>query len=370
MAAAALPAPHDVDLTSTACDDDGGGGSGESSSSSSAGSRKRKRVDWNVKKHTARLRIAASDVAAVCGMHPHQSSRAAVVERSIQYLYQDLHGLLRHDAELLSMTVVTKQQASAELLSKAGSEAAAALSRVVSSVAETSSKAAVGAEQVAAIVGAAAASGKLTRSEAAELRNGLTSEVFTLFGRRAESGALLEYHAASGNDVFESNERMLRLGVREGTGGAFFVVGFVDGFAHAPCIGADGELTTTKIVVEMKNRVRRLYNPPPFYDQIQLVMYLAMTGLQEGDLVQRLGGSSSSSSSSSSSGGAAQLSIHRVAMRGIHEKGLRDSILPRLKTYADWCYALRRDDGARYAFLAGTPAEKFSSIASYCTFLL
>ena len=330
------------------------------------GSRKRKRVDWNVKKLTARLRIAASDVAAVCGLHPYESSCAAVVERSIQYLYQDLHGLLRHDAELLSLSVVTKQQASAELLSKAGSEAAAALSRVVNSIAESP---AVGAAQVAAIVGAAAASGKLTRGEAAELRSGLTSEVFTLFGRRAESGALLEYHAASGNDVFESNERMLRLGVREGTGGAFFVVGFVDGFAHAPCIGADGELTTTKIVVEMKNRVRRLYDPPPFYDQIQLVMYLAMTGLQEGDLVQRLGGSSSSSSGGGGGGGAAQISIHRIAMRGIHEKGLRDSILPRLKTYADWCYALRLDDGARYAFLAGTPAEKFASIASYCTFL-
>ena len=111
------------------------------------GSRKRKRVDWNVKKLTARLRIAASDVAAVCGLHPYESSCAAVVERSIQYLYQDLHGLLRHDAELLSLSVVTKQQASAELLSKAGSEAAAALSRVVNSIAESP---AVGAAQVAA----------------------------------------------------------------------------------------------------------------------------------------------------------------------------------------------------------------------------
>ena len=42
------------------------------------------------------------------------------------------------------------------------------------------------------------------------------------------------------------------------------------------------------IVVECKHRMRKLYNPPPLYDQIQSTVYCLMRGADEADLVQVL----------------------------------------------------------------------------------
>jgi len=42
------------------------------------------------------------------------------------------------------------------------------------------------------------------------------------------------------------------------------------------------------IVVECKHRMRKLYNPPPLYDQIQSTVYCLMRGTDEADLVQVL----------------------------------------------------------------------------------
>jgi hypothetical protein len=66
----------------------------------------------------------------------------------------------------------------------------------------------------------------------------------------------------------------------------------------------DCDWEVQRIILEVKNRLYRIKSPPPFYDQIQLVIYLKLHKLIEGDLIQfvkRKDRRSTTSSSSSSS---------------------------------------------------------------------
>jgi hypothetical protein len=71
---------------------------------------------------------------------------------------------------------------------------------------------------------------------------------------------------------------------------AFTLVGKVDGVSYQMDLSSDDHNAwkPLKVIVEIKNRVRRLHSPPPLYEQIQLVTYMLMTGATYGDLVQVL----------------------------------------------------------------------------------
>ena len=83
----------------------------------------------------------------------------------------------------------------------------------------------------------------------------------------------------------------------------FSILGSIDGirdelFYAPPAASACGDSdrqdseqeswTLRPIVVECKHRMRKLYNPPPLYDQIQSTVYCFMHGTDEADLVQVL----------------------------------------------------------------------------------
>ena len=91
------------------------------------------------------------------------------------------------------------------------------------------------------------------------------------------------------------------------------IVGFVDGTTQ-------DEATGQKLVVEMKNRMRRVHEPPPLRDMIQLCLYLRMLGCAEGDLVQCV----------RTNDPVQQVSVSRVRLDGEHDRGWRDQVRPRL----------------------------------------
>jgi hypothetical protein len=68
----------------------------------------------------------------------------------------------------------------------------------------------------------------------------------------------------------------------------FSIIGKVDGVSYQLNSSSDNssDWKAMKIIIEVKNRVRRLSSPPPLYEQIQLIAYLIMNGCEYGDLVQ------------------------------------------------------------------------------------
>ena len=57
-------------------------------------------------------------------------------------------------------------------------------------------------------------------------------------------------------------------------------------YMHAVFITTTSWPQIRPLIVEVKNRVRRVSTPPPFYDVVQAVTYCRMVGCDAADLVQ------------------------------------------------------------------------------------
>ena len=115
------------------------------------------------------------------------------------------------------------------------------------------------------------------------------------------------------DDVDNSDEEKEKAGPKEKSSGRpyFCILGSIDGIRDELCYAPPaGEVSAASsasgsaeasghddekeiwmlkpIVVECKHRMRKLYNPPPLYDQIQSTVYCLMRGTDEADLVQVL----------------------------------------------------------------------------------
>ncbi|CAN0528982.1 unnamed protein product [Ectocarpus sp. 12 AP-2014] len=164
----------------------------------------------------------------------------------------------------------------------------------------------------------------------------------------------------------------------------FVVVGAVDGVAEevtdAPEDAESWE--TRRVVVEVKNRMYKATNPPPLYDQIQLVTYMLMIGASVGDLVQFVKTSAGrrngkrgvprKEASTAVTATADDVLVSRVELdcRAYrHRKHWGQVVLPRLYEFARMVYRFRGDDLLRWRYLLATPDEQRDMLVECCPYL-
>ncbi|CAM9165910.1 unnamed protein product, partial [Hapterophycus canaliculatus] len=163
----------------------------------------------------------------------------------------------------------------------------------------------------------------------------------------------------------------------------FLVVGAVDGVAEevtdAP---EDAEAwETRRVVVEVKNRMKKAKDPPPLYDQIQLVTYMLMVGASVGDLVQfvktgggagRRNGRQGAPTKMRSATADEDVLVSRVELdcrTYRHREHWEETILPRLYSFARMVYRFRGDDLLRWRYLLASPEEQREMLVECCPYL-
>ncbi|CBN75877.1 conserved unknown protein [Ectocarpus siliculosus] len=165
----------------------------------------------------------------------------------------------------------------------------------------------------------------------------------------------------------------------------FVVVGAVDGVAEevtdAPEDAESWE--TRRVVVEVKNRMYKATNPPPLYDQIQLVTYMLMIGASVGDLVQFVKTTTAGRGNgkrevprkeapTAVTATADDVLVSRVELdcrTYRHRKHWGQVVLPRLYEFARMVYRFRGDDLLRWRYLLATPEEQRDMLVECCPYL-
>ncbi|KAL7538229.1 hypothetical protein ACHAXR_010624 [Thalassiosira sp. AJA248-18] len=132
------------------------------------------------------------------------------------------------------------------------------------------------------------------------------------------------------------------------------------------------------IIVECKHRMKEAKVPPPLYDQIQTCLYCHMYCVEEADLIQvvrrkgkkceekendalqKNGGDGEKSNRKSKMKGARsnkedmKITVTRVSLNDPvhnHNHHWEATLLPRLASFVDAVYNVRKDDGKRYRLL-------------------
>ena len=195
--------------------------------------------------------------------------------------------------------------------------------------------------------------------------------------------------------------------------------------------GDDDSWAMQKVIVECKHRMNRIYKVPPLYDQIQAAVYCFMYEVNEADIVQVMRHKSSTNRSSAatpkellstleggeppgsivpkslakskesesqrslnngSTGNSATLrndptqleqeskqkpvsiSVSRLSLDDPimqHRKQWADVVLPRLRSFVEAVFAVRRDDQKRYSLLAAVGSANHdhneNSISGECS---
>ena len=134
------------------------------------------------------LRLAASQVAALVGLHPF----ADVPQFAMDLVYQDNRPLLHRDASALGLTLVSSDQLLDDLARQAGPETLQALA--TARAVEQGTQRITSIQQATKIKQnvqrAAASASSLTRQQRAALTEGARAAVDTGFGTHHEAAAL------------------------------------------------------------------------------------------------------------------------------------------------------------------------------------
>jgi hypothetical protein len=185
---------------------------------------------------------------------------------------------------------------------------------------------------------------------------------------------------------------------------AFCLIGKVDGISYQ--LDTSGEDASrwkpTKVVVEVKSRVFRAKDPPPLYEQIQLVSYMVMLNCRHGDLVQSVRTSSQTVSIPpiatttatdesiieeiplqeilckpqlvTVSGGVSSESnfkVSRVTLNAppyYHQFHWDTVIIPRLHVFSDAIIAVRKNDDIRASYLLAEDDVRLAFIHHLCPY--
>jgi len=288
------------------------------------------------RRKTDSLRIPASRIAAVAGYNPF----AILPELFLEFIYQGGHELRLQDARELRMQLVSADTLLSELAQKAGEATAKALESAmqVKDGTKTLANVAVADTLKRKVLEEAQKSKALNSEEIKKLAEGARRYVDTGFGTHHEDDALNLFEKKCGWKVRERNVSILNwpflrvgdvtvkpmgpakarehnpidlctgeaLSVGSSTTGGFmaeeppkpyFIIsGAVDGIRDELWCppnddeksGIDEEWVLRKVIVECKHRMRRAYNTPPLYDQIQTTAYCLMYGAEEADIIQVL----------------------------------------------------------------------------------
>ncbi|ETK79426.1 hypothetical protein L915_14710 [Phytophthora nicotianae] len=364
------------------------------------------------------LRFSASKVALVTGLHDFGD----VTEEVLDCVYQDREELLALDAARLRLRLVSKDEELELLVQKSGATAAPQLRAALRWAKGRAKPAHVEAAQrllagVDKRLVEAHKSNKLAKVEAQEARKLLAEKIHTSVGTRNESLALEAYERQTGSKVRLTNEHFYfltfprppetadkeiapvdyallagqsqrsvvlkrpRRRSRETAetvdlmdekeeDGYFSICGMVDGVADALTISMDDEWELTPVVVEVKNRMRGIRNPPPLYDHIQLAVYMKMLGVEHGDLVQCIYGADPRPTIQISrvSLGVAPLCL--PASSTSQERDIwTEVIVPRLYTFTAAVQKLRDNELLRLDYLNGTEEERREILRTECDFL-
>jgi hypothetical protein len=133
--------------------------------------------------------------------------------------------------------------------------------------------------------------------------------------------------------------------------------------------------TLRPIIVECKHRMKEAKVPPPLYDQIQTCLYCHMYNVKDADLVQvvrrknkrkekendalgneteeyeKVGNGECKTRSTTEE---TKITVTRVSLNDPiynHNHHWHATLLPRLASFADAVYSVRKDDGKRYRLL-------------------
>lgn len=150
-----------------------------------------------------------------------------------------------------------------------------------------------------------------------------------------------------------------------------------DDATNVGCIFADDEediWTLRPLIVEIKHRMNEAKMPPPLYDQIQTCLYCYMYDVEDADLVQVVrrknnhkekendtleneveeGNAGHGKSKIQSNAEDINITITRVSLYDPvynHNHHWQATLLPRLASFVDAVYNVRKDDGKRYRLL-------------------
>ncbi|ETV94839.1 hypothetical protein H310_11505 [Aphanomyces invadans] len=351
-----------------------------------------------------KLRIPASKVAALIGLHEYGNP----VEDFLEMLYQGLDDLLHLDASVLHMEVTTKDAELDALIRKSGADAA--LNTVLKWTADTRTTANVNdamslSHKVQNHVDKARKKHKLTKEEGQKLQEALASKLRQSVGKRNESLAIQLYENQHGVEIHSTNDKLYFLyfphpgqvkaltcpspcpcdkakalenfieradktSLHPRTGQHFSVCGMVDGVADVLRIDdADDSWTTERIVVEVKNRMGRFRDPVPLHDVIQMAVYMKMLGVRQGDMVQCIHQAETRIHVTRVSLDAYPLTSTAVLDCTCSTDLWVSLVVPRLYTYADVIYAFRLDSSRRRAFLQASPTDQMRLLRADLPFL-
>lgn len=320
---------------------------------------------------SATVRFAASDVASLCGYHPF----CRLDEVFEKYLYQGEHfKLLVEDCKILGLELVSEDHWYAELMA---ARAPALQPKVEAVLREGLRRDAAGpkvrhaATELARLVRSC---GDLESSDAKNLSQFLQGKVRKAYGTRAEERALAQYARLRAADLHSRNS--IRLS-KDFCDGHFSIRGLVDAIADE--LVDPFTMKFQSVVVEAKSRLGTTdiqTHRPFFFEEIQVLCYLNLLDLEEGDIVSYVeedvdseAASSSSASASASSPLPSSIAVHRVSRTGLHRAAWQEFILPRLLHVTEILERVRQDVELRHRLLLEEqPATKVALLASLIPF--
>jgi len=286
-------------------------------------------------KQTPRIIVYASNVAVITGDN-HYGSIADVFDTTWQKSFPDAFASSKAAAELeKGEPIMNAEEQMFEDMKALGLSSDFANTMQIATQADGTTKVMTQAKRVFEAK-LAEATGTDT-----ERRNKLIkftrSAVNKAFGANNEPSFIKDFEFKTNIKVKENNKKFFKkeCGVTTRTKIPWYLGGRIDGF-H------DGKL------IEIKNRVSRVFNNIPEYENIQFQCYLQLVNLEHGDLLQRLKSDTTNTNDLSST-------IHR------DDALFQDIIVPRLQNFCDFLdYFLSNPRfGVEYLLLRRHGQEKF-----------